>query len=88
MGLLVWSQLMGNLKDHGDLYVFGLGILLVIGPSIVLPQMLRCPRCSHRLGRLASRMAFSLFGLARMKNCPYCGVDLDEPMSSNQISQR
>jgi hypothetical protein len=45
---------------------------------------LKCPRCGHSLAKIA--ILFS-----RKKDepacCPYCGVNFDEPMPQNPISQ-
>jgi hypothetical protein len=42
----------------------------------------KCPRCNGPLYGLAGNIAFRVFRQKRVRFCPYCGVDFDEPMES------
>jgi hypothetical protein len=68
-------------------------ILLVLGSR--LPRLIRCPRCSHRLGQVAEMYSLSQPGAKRRKvdasaawkletlgGCPNCGLRLDEEIGA------
>jgi hypothetical protein len=56
------------------------GFLIFGGAILTLQWVIKCPRCSVRLGQLA--MTLGVPGLKPQPNfCPYCGVSLDEPRS-------
>jgi hypothetical protein len=85
IGLCSWLVLavLGPLGFHGSqLPAFAIiGVIVFIG-AILSVQFIRCPRCSAPLGQtIAIPMALRLGG-RQVKFCPYCGVNLDEPMES------
>jgi hypothetical protein len=48
--------------------------------AIVSFLYIRCPKCRARLGQaVAIPAAFRLFG-PQVKYCPYCALNLDDPM--------
>ena len=40
----------------------------------------KCPRCKGSLYGLVGNIAFPLFRQKRVRYCPYCGVNFDEPL--------
>lgn len=53
------------------------GSVLFGGAILAIQWLVRCPRCSVRLGQVAFTLAIP--GLKPQPNfCPYCGVSLDE----------
>lgn len=57
--------------------IFIVGFITFMGAMLALQWMIKCPRCSVRLGQLAFTLGIP--GLKPKPNfCPYCGVSLDE----------
>ena len=56
--------------------------LLFFGPEFVVRSSIRCPNCSVRIGHRMSQ-----FG-SEPKQCPSCGIDLDEPMPTMRPSTK
>ena len=58
--------------------IAGLGVLMFGAGALAMHWIVRCPRCSVRLGHIA--MTLGIPGLKPKPNfCPYCGVSMDEP---------
>jgi len=56
------------------------GILVLIG-LCGLFIFIRCPRCHRRFGNILSYMSLIPTSDDRgIKHCPYCGVNLDDPL--------
>lgn len=55
------------------------GFVLFGVAALLLQLWVRCPKCSRRLGQtIALPVAFG--GTKAPNYCPFCGVDLDQPM--------
>jgi hypothetical protein len=60
--------------------------LLVIVPMYAVYRTVRCPKCRGRFGSaLGNRIAFPLFA-GTIRRCPFCGVNLDEPMQQGRAT--
>jgi hypothetical protein len=60
-------------------YLPFIGVFGFMG-AILSFLFIRCPKCQARIGQtIAVPAAFRLSG-PQVKYCPYCGVNLDEPM--------
>lgn len=58
-----------------------LGILLFAGAMLAMQRLVKCPKCKARLARTVGMpIAFSWGSGPRVNFCPYCGVNLDEPV--------
>jgi hypothetical protein len=59
---------------------------LVFGAAMVAMQWLvTCPKCRAKLGKtIAMPLAFSWGSGPKVNFCPYCGVNLDQPMAHAQ----
>jgi hypothetical protein len=52
------------------------------GAALLFIIWVRCPRCRARLGQsIAMPLALS-WGTPRINFCPYCGVNLEEPLEA------
>jgi len=48
--------------------------------AIYMSYSLRCPKCRNNLGR-SIQSPISIFGIsAKLKYCPFCGIELDHKM--------
>jgi drug/metabolite transporter (DMT)-like permease len=57
------------------------GVLVFAGAMLVMQRIVKCPKCSAKLGRtIAMPLAFSWGSGPKIGFCPYCGVNLDEPL--------
>ena len=57
------------------------GFLLFGGAILAMQRIVRCPKCKARLGQtIAMPVAFSWGSGPKVGFCPYCGVNLDEPL--------
>lgn len=62
-------------------------IAVVLGPFAVMYCTIRCPMCSARLPRaIANRIDWTLLS-RKIQHCPYCGVNLDEPMLNERVTR-
>lgn len=70
-------------KPRPELMV--LGFLLFGGAILALQWLVKCPRCSQRMGQeIGMRIGLSVF--RKPPNfCPYCGVSLDEPVTQAKV---
>jgi hypothetical protein len=60
-----------------------LGLPLFLGAAIGLAFFVKCPRCTGRLGFVAGA-AMTRGVLTRPINfCPFCGVNLNEPLTKS-----
>jgi hypothetical protein len=77
-GWVVVAASIGTRVDNSIVSILG---FLTFGGAILALQWIKCPRCSVRLGQIA--MTLGVPGLKPQPNfCPYCGVNLDEPRST------
>jgi len=57
------------------------GFVMFGGAILALQWIVKCPKCLARLGRtVAMPLAFSWGSGPKINFCPYCGVNLDEPL--------
>jgi hypothetical protein len=57
------------------------GFVMFGGAILALQWAVRCPKCTAKLGRtVAMPIAFSWGSGPKINFCPYCGVNLDEPL--------
>jgi hypothetical protein len=57
------------------------GFVMFGGAILALQWTVKCPKCLARLGRtVAMPLAFSWGSGPKINFCPYCGVNLDEPV--------
>lgn len=57
------------------------GFVMFVGAILALQLIVRCPKCKARLGQtIAMPVAFSLGSGPKVNFCPFCGVNLDEPL--------
>jgi hypothetical protein len=57
------------------------GFVMFGGAILALQWAVKCPKCLAKLGRtVAMPIAFSWGSGPRINYCPYCGVQLDEPL--------
>lgn len=63
------------------LRIAGLGLFF---GAVVLMQLIKCPNCSSRLGQIGTSIGFAWRGRLgwrrQVKFCPYCGIDIDQPV--------
>jgi DNA-directed RNA polymerase subunit RPC12/RpoP len=61
-----------------------LGFVFFGGAILALQWAVKCPRCSARMGQeIGMRVGLSVF--RKPPNfCPYCGVNLDQPVAQAQ----
>ncbi len=58
-----------------------IGFVAFGGAILALQWMVKCPTCKAKLGRtIAMPLAFSWGSGPKINFCPYCGVNLDEPL--------
>jgi hypothetical protein len=75
-GWLIFATSIGTRTDNPILNI--LAVLMFGGAMLTLQWIIKCPRCSVRLGQIAVTLAIP--GLKPQPNfCPYCGIGLDEP---------
>jgi hypothetical protein len=61
------------------------GFVMFGGAILAMQWMVRCPKCKARLGRtIAMPVAFSWGSGPRVNFCPYCGVNLEEPLPHSE----
>lgn len=91
--LLVASPgITGAVRGRPPSFVIGasiVGFLLFFG-AIASMWFIRCPKCSARIGHtIAMPVGFSFGVRQRVNYCPFCGVNLDEPIdaSGNPITR-
>jgi len=57
------------------------GFVMFVGAILALQLLVRCPKCKARLGQtIAMPVAFSWGSGPKVNFCPFCGVNLDEPL--------
>jgi len=57
------------------------GFVMFGGAILALQWAVKCPKCMAKLGRtVAMPIAFSWGSGPKINYCPYCGVNLDEPL--------
>jgi FtsH-binding integral membrane protein len=62
-----------------------LGFVLFGGAILALQRIVRCPKCKSKLGQtIAMPLAFSWGSGPKINFCPYCGVNVDEPVPRAQ----
>ena len=52
------------------------------GGAILSIMFIRCPKCSASLGQTIAMPTALRIGGRQVNFCPYCGVNLDEPMET------
>ena len=63
------------------------GFVMFGGAILALQWIVTCPKCKARLGRTtAMPVALSWGSGPRVNFCPYCGVNLDEPVPGSEPS--
>jgi hypothetical protein len=61
------------------------GVVVFGGAILALQRFVRCPKCKARLGQtIAMPVAFSWGSGPKVNFCPFCGVNLDEPLPRPQ----
>jgi hypothetical protein len=82
VGIGGWVIFASSIVTHVDNPMINiLGFVMFGGSILALQWMLKCPRCSVRLGQIA--MTLGIPGLKPQPNfCPYCGVSFQEPRST------
>ena len=57
------------------------GFVMFGGAILALQRIVRCPRCKAKLGQtVAMPIACSWGSGPKVNFCPFCGVNLDEPL--------
>lgn len=57
------------------------GVLVFAGAMLVMQRIVKCPKCTAKLGRtIAMPLAFNWGSGPKISFCPYCGVNLDGPL--------
>ena len=57
------------------------GFALFFGAILALQRLVKCPHCKARLGQtIAMPLALSWGSGPKIGFCPFCGVNLDEPV--------
>lgn len=76
-----WVVVAASVGTHVDNSIASIAGVLTFGGAILSLQWIKCPKCSVRLGQIA--MTLGVPALKPQPNfCPYCGVSLDEPRST------
>ena len=58
-----------------------LGFVLFGGAILALQWLVRCPKCKAKLGQtIAMHVAFSWGSGPKVNFCPFCGLNLNEPL--------
>jgi hypothetical protein len=90
IGISSWLlvALLGPLGFHSNvLPVFAIVGVVGFGGAILSIQFIRCPKCKAPLGQtIAMPMALRVGG-RQVNFCPYCGVQLDEPMPMDDLGK-
>jgi hypothetical protein len=61
------------------------GFALFFGAILALQRLVKCPNCKARLGQtIAMPLALSWGSGPKVNFCPFCGVNLDEPVPQAQ----
>jgi len=61
------------------------GLALFFGAILALQRLVKCPNCKARLGQtIAMPLALSWGSGPKVNFCPFCGVNLDEPVPQTQ----
>lgn len=61
------------------------GALIFFGAILALQWLVKCPQCKASLGRtVAMPIAFSWGSGPKVNFCPYCGVNLDQPVPGRE----
>jgi hypothetical protein len=61
------------------------GFVFFGGAILALQRFVKCPNCKARLGQtIAMPVALSWGSGPRVNFCPFCGVNLDEPLPRPQ----
>lgn len=62
--------------------------ILTFGGAILAMRIVKCPKCKARLGQtIAMPLAFSWGSGPKVNFCPFCGVNLDQPMPQSEAVQ-
>jgi hypothetical protein len=57
------------------------GVIVFAGAMLVMQRIVKCPKCNAKLGRtIAMPLAFNWGSGPKINFCPYCAVNLDEPL--------
>jgi hypothetical protein len=86
MGIVGWlmfpvSEFAGGDRGPGAVSLAVVGMLVFAGAILALNYFVKCPKCRANLGRtVAVPIALSFGSGPKVNFCPYCGVNLDEPM--------
>ena len=60
---------------------------MLLAMGAIASLRIKCPKCQKRLDRaIGSSLAFPFLAGHRVNNCPYCGVNFDEPMSQDPVA--
>lgn len=69
--------------------IVGTGGLAFAGAILALNWLVKCPQCKANLGRtVAMPIAFSWGSGPRVNYCPYCGVNLDQPVPGREAARQ
>lgn len=64
---------------EGALSAVGVAVFAIA--MLAMQRIAKCPKCMAKLGRtIAMPLAFSWGSGPKINFCPYCGVNLDEPL--------
>ena len=79
-GLIVFGLGLSLTEFGGRITIVALaGFVMAFGALVYLLMGLSCPKCKGRLGQLIMSCGWSFRISSKLKFCPYCGVQFDEP---------
>lgn len=65
-----------------------IGFVMFFGALLAMRRIVKCPSCKARLGHtIAMPLAFSWGSGPKVNFCPFCGVNLDQPMPHSEAVQ-
>ena len=82
IGFLAWLLIPGWLaiaRDHGQPYIPFVAMAIFASAALGLQLFVRCPKCKIRLGQIGVQVGVGILK-PKVNFCPYCGVNLDEPL--------
>jgi hypothetical protein len=86
IGFLAWLLIpawLGVAGDHQPPYVPFVAMAIFAAAALGLQFFVRCPRCKTRLGQIGIQVGVGILK-PTVNFCPYCGVNLDEPLPNAQ----
>jgi|SRR5882724_2861971 len=68
------------------MFVFAIFGFVVGGAGMVYLARVRCPQCRERIGPILGALGGPFSIPSKLRFCPFCGVELDNPMPGQQGS--